>query len=83
MDLFFLTEEISQEEFLNKVNDAIEELSVNIKKQFNKKIRIIAFKDYFEDDVIHESESFFKGQNLYKVQVQPNMIISDSNRMEY
>ncbi len=35
---------------------------------------INVFKDYFEDDSIHENTAFFKANNLYKVQVQPNMV---------
>ncbi|MDO6595841.1 GNAT family N-acetyltransferase [Oceanihabitans sp. 2_MG-2023] len=72
--LFFLTEEISQQEFLNQIGEAIVELRKIIKKEYNKKIRIIAFKDYFETDLIHNSHAFFNKENLYKVQVQPNML---------
>ena len=74
--LFFLKEEISEEIFLNQISEAIKELRKDIKKQFRKKIRIIAFKDYFEADTIHENHAFFKKENLYKVQVQPNMLFT-------
>ncbi|MFD2822539.1 GNAT family N-acetyltransferase [Lacinutrix iliipiscaria] len=74
--LFFVAEEITQGLFLNQVNLAIEKLSKDIKKTFNKKIRIIAFKDYFEHDPIHSNLDFFKAHNLFKVQVQPNMLFS-------
>ncbi|MEH6536855.1 MAG: GNAT family N-acetyltransferase [Psychroserpens sp.] len=72
--LYFDSGQISQEDFLNTVSEGTKELSQIIKNQFNKKIRIIGFKDYFEDDKIHKSEAFFRSQNLYKAQVQPNMI---------
>ncbi|WP_372937176.1 GNAT family N-acetyltransferase [Seonamhaeicola sp.] len=65
---------ISQDDFLNTIQKAIEDLTVEIKEKFNKKIRIIAFKDYFEEDSIHHSTTYFKSQNLYKIQVQPNML---------
>ena len=74
--LFFVAEEISQDQFLKQVNEAIENLSKSIKKTYNKKIKIIAFKDYFEDDSIHSNIDFFKSRNLFKVQVQPNMLFS-------
>jgi hypothetical protein len=56
------------------IQEAIEDLTIEIKETFNKKIRIIAFKDYFDDDKIHQSTAYFKNQNLYKIQVQPNMM---------
>jgi hypothetical protein len=74
--LFFLKEEISEEDYLNQISEAIKELRKIIKKQFGKKIRIIAFKDYFETDSIHENHAFFQKENLYKVQVQPNMLFA-------
>lgn len=74
--MFFLEEYISQTDFLNTIQKGLETLSARIKKEYNKKIRIIAFKDYFEDDTIHNYVAFFKKQHLYKVQVQPNMLFS-------
>jgi len=76
--LFFLTEEITQDGFLKIVYEAIEELSNSIKKEFNKNTRIIVFKDYFEDDTIHTGLDFFESNNLYKAQVQPNMLFNIS-----
>ncbi|OEK06053.1 GNAT family N-acetyltransferase [Flavivirga aquatica] len=74
--LCFNENNITQNEFLQTINKAIKDLIVEIKSNFNKKVRIIAFKDYFESDKIHKSFSFFKDNNLYKVQVQPNMVFS-------
>ena len=77
--LYFIEEDISQEEYLNTIYKAIRELKIEIKKRYNKKIRIVAFKDYFENDKIHNNFQFFKANNLYKVQVQPNMVFSISS----
>ncbi|MFD1615879.1 GNAT family N-acetyltransferase [Gelatiniphilus marinus] len=74
--IYFNALEISQSEFLNQLKKALQHLRAKIKSDFNKKIRIIAFKDYFENDAIHNSAEFFKTNNLYKVQVQPNMVLS-------
>jgi predicted N-acyltransferase len=80
--LFFISEDISQEAFLQEVYKAINKLTVIIKKTFNKKIRIVTFKDYFEDDSIHDRVNFFKSKSLYKAQAQPNMMFSaDTNWM--
>lgn len=78
--LFFLKEEISQLEYLETIRKALNALTLEIKSKFNKKIRIIAFKDYFENDVIHKDFAFFKKNNFYKVQVQPNMILTILNK---
>lgn len=72
--LFFLEEEIQQHDFLEIIYKAIEELTRYIKTKFNKKVRIIVFKDYFENDAISKSDQFFKAKKLFKAQVQPNMI---------
>tara|TARA_B100000809_G_C15138364_1_gene531686 strand:- start:2205 stop:3362 length:1158 start_codon:yes stop_codon:yes gene_type:complete len=72
--LYFNTEDITQDRFLDAVSEGLKALSKQIKTEHNKKIRIIGFKDYFEDDAIHESEVFFRREKLYKAQVQPNMI---------
>jgi len=74
--IYFNPKNISQQEYLQALNKGIGQLSMLINKEFNKKIRIIAFKDYFNDDEIHNSTIFFKLNKLYKVQVQPNMIFS-------
>lgn len=80
--IYFNENKISQNDYLFQIEKAIQDLTAKIKAEFNKKIRIIAFKDYFEDDTIHNNKAFFKKQNLYKVQVQPNMILSVSNDWE-
>lgn len=74
--LFFLSEDISQEAFLQEVYNALHKVTNIIKETFNKKIRIVTFKDYFEDDSVHDSVNFFKSKSLYKAQVQPNMMFS-------
>lgn len=76
--LFFEKEEITYEEYLNTVFLAIKKLQVDIKQNYGKKIRIIAFKDYFETDPIHQNGELFKRNKLYKVQVQPNMLLEVS-----
>ena len=77
--LFYIQDEISQDNYLNTIARALKDLSEQIKNKYNKKVRIIAYKDYFEDDSIHNSSAFFKAQNLYKAKVQPNMIFSISD----
>ncbi|WP_248724571.1 GNAT family N-acetyltransferase [Seonamhaeicola sp. ML3] len=77
--MYYDAAEITQNEFLNSIQKAIKDITLEIKEKFNKKIRIIVFKDYFQDDAIHDCTTFFKEQNLYKIQVQPNMIFEISN----
>lgn len=72
--LYFNSKEITQDEFLDTISQGLKALSKQIKTIHNKKIRIIGFKDYFENDAIHTSKAFFRREKLYKAQVQPNMI---------
>ncbi|WP_152604805.1 GNAT family N-acetyltransferase [Psychroserpens jangbogonensis] len=72
--LYFNSESISQDVFLDQVSKGLHELAKTIKDQFGKKIRIIGFKDYFENDSFHSSRDFFRKEKLYKAQAQPNMI---------
>ena len=74
--IYYNENEISQKDYLSQLEKALDDLILEIRTKFNKKVRIILFKDYFEDDKIHESIAFFKANNLYRVQVQPNMIFS-------
>ena len=71
---YFDVSQVKQKDFLETTYNAIEELSKIIKKSYGKTIRLIAFKDYFLDDTIHNEVSFFKEKQLYQVQVQPNML---------
>lgn len=77
--LYYHSEMVSLDAFLNIISKSLKELSESIRKDFNKKIRIISFKDYFEEDEIHKAELFFRKEKLYKTQVQPNMIFDVRN----
>ena len=72
--LYFNPEHITQDQYLNTISEGLKALSKQIKIAHKKKIRIIAYKDYFEEDAIHRSEAYFRREKLYKAQVQPNMI---------
>ncbi len=74
--IYFIDHAISQSDYLYQIEKALNALIEEIKLKFNKKVRIIVFKDYFETDSIHESLDFFETNNLYKIQVQPNMIFN-------
>ncbi len=74
--LFFQDEKISQSAFLNVTFDALTEIKQQIRENQNKKIRAIMLKDYFLDDAIHEENTFFNSHKLYKVSMQPNMVMS-------
>ncbi|AUP81609.1 GNAT family N-acetyltransferase [Flavivirga eckloniae] len=73
--VFFNREDISQSAYLESVFSALENIKKEIKEKQNKKIRAIMFKDYFLNDGIHTEKSFFNSHKLYKVSVQPNMIM--------
>jgi len=73
--VFYQPNSISQKEYLEVVFDALDELKKNIKTTQKKTIRAIMLKDFFEDDTIHNSKSFFQSHKLHHVYVQPNMLL--------
>ncbi|WP_040279584.1 hypothetical protein [Psychroserpens damuponensis] len=83
--IYHNSKHLSQDAFLDTISKGLNTLAQQIKTTHNKKVRIIAYKDYFNDDAIHSSEAYFRSENLYKAQVQPNMIFevrSDWNSPE-
>ena len=72
--LYFNPEIIGQSSYLETIFKAIDQLSIQIKKAYNKTVRLVCFKDYFETDSIHLESALFTKNHLYKVQVQPNML---------
>ncbi|KJD36871.1 hypothetical protein PW52_03550 [Tamlana sedimentorum] len=67
---------ISYPEFLQGIFKAIDEIKTLVKRTQNKKIRVIMLKDFFETNAIHKETVLFNQQKLYKVKVQPNMLLS-------
>lgn len=73
--MYFKSELISQNDFLDILFKAIEDLKIVIKKNDQKSIRAILFKDFFKTDSIHESNHLFSDQGFFHAKVQPNMIL--------
>lgn len=74
--LYYNKEVISYQDYLQQLSFAVDSIKSNIKLKHNKKVRLIAFKDYFEEDAIHENTAFFIKEKVYKRQVQPNMVFN-------
>ena len=72
---YIVKDEISEDAFLQTIFKVLDYLSAQISQQFDKKIRIVGFKDYFETDTINLHEAAFTANNFYKVKVQPNMML--------
>ncbi len=73
--VFFLKNKITPTDYLSMVCESIEELKKHIKQNQQKTIRAIMFKDYYEEDLIHNETDFFNKNQLHKVTVQPNMVM--------
>jgi hypothetical protein len=73
--IYFNADMISEGEFLTIIFNAVKTLKINIKKEYKKNIRLILFKDYFEEDSIHSQKPVFDANKFYKLKVQPNMIM--------
>jgi hypothetical protein len=74
--VYFNIEQIHVPEYINVLFKALKEIQQDIKTNYNKKIRLILFKDYFEDDKLLAEVPLFKLNGFYKVKVQPNMIMN-------
>jgi hypothetical protein len=66
---------ISEADFISTIFDALKALQIRIKQENKKTIRLILFKDYFEEDTIHLQKHIFDRHKFYKLKVQPNMIM--------
>ena len=77
--IHFNQKEISYTQFLDIIFEAVEKLKKEIKLEFNKTIRLILFKDYFEKDLIHSEKDMFNTHKFNKLLVQPNMMMSIRN----
>lgn len=73
--IFFNEAAISQTSFFESIFSALSDIKTIIKLNQNKKIRAIMFKDYFENDTMH-NRTFFDSEKLHKVLVQPNMVLA-------
>lgn len=74
--LYFQRDKITAIDYLNMLFSALEDLKKEIKRNQNKTIRAIMFKDYYETDSIHNERGFFNNYKFHKVSVQPNMVMS-------
>ncbi len=73
--VFYNEKDISSSGYLESIFAALNTIAQDIKKREGKTIRALMFKDYFLDDAIHQNSHFFNAHRLYKVSVQPNMIM--------
>ncbi|WAC00997.1 hypothetical protein N7U66_12465 [Lacinutrix neustonica] len=61
--LYCNTQAITFATYLNTIDQALTQIKAEIRRKHNKKIRIIAFKDYFEEDGIHQNSFFLKSRS--------------------
>lgn len=74
--IYFNAEKISEPDFITTIFGALKALQIRIKQDHKKTIRLILFKDYFENDTIHLHKQVFDAHKFHKLKVQPNMIMS-------
>lgn len=73
--MYFDENQLSQTEYVTTLFKALDAIK-NIIKQADKKIvRLLLFKDYFENDAIHQSQEQFKQKGFHRLYVQPNMLL--------
>ncbi|WP_158846464.1 GNAT family N-acetyltransferase [Algibacter sp. L1A34] len=74
--LFFGKKDLSNREFFEVIDKALNEIKTIIKTKQNKTIRMFVLKDYFENDPIHKEKESLNAAKLHQVHMQPNMILS-------
>src|SRR5690606_19047788 len=73
--VFFDENQLSQTEYITTLFKALDAIKTNIKQVDKKTVRVLLFKDYFEDDTIHQSQGQFKQNGFHQLNVQPNMLL--------
>jgi len=73
--VFFDSNKIHVSNFVEVIFDALNNIQKAIKVEDKKKIRLVLFKDYFENDTLLSVEHVFRNRSFQKVKVQPNMIM--------
>ncbi|KAB1066768.1 GNAT family N-acetyltransferase [Tamlana haliotis] len=74
--MYFDKNTISYKSYTQLILEALNALKRRIKEKHNKTVRLIIFKDFFNDDVLYNEALVFQEQQLHQVSVQPNMILN-------
>lgn len=73
--VYFDGNQLSQTAYIETLLKALDAIKTSIKLVDNKTVRVLLFKDYFEDDAIHQSREQFKQKGFHQLNVQPNMLL--------
>jgi hypothetical protein len=74
--VFFDKYQLSQNEYIEALFKALHAIKTTIKQLDKKTVRVLLFKDYFEDDVIPQAQEHFKQKGFHQLSVQPNMLMN-------
>lgn len=74
--VFFDKYQLSQTDYIETVFKVLETIKINIKQTDKKTVRVLLFKDYFENDTIYQSQEQFKQKGFHQLSVQPNMLMN-------
>src|SRR5690606_12070400 len=74
--VYFDEHKLSQSGFIDTLFKALEDIKTSIKQVDKKTVRLLLFKDYFEDDRIHQSQEQFQQNSFHQLNVQPNMLLN-------
>lgn len=72
---YYNSNEISENQFIQTIFDAINEVEKIITTNFNKKVRMLVCKDYFIN-TNEQAQQFFLNKKFVQAQVQPNMLFT-------
>jgi hypothetical protein len=67
---------ITGEQFFSIINDVLDVLILQIKKQTKQSVKCILLKDYYPSDSINKQDLFLSNNRFFEVKVQPNMVFN-------
>src|SRR5690606_3147848 len=73
--VFFDGKQLSQTAFIETLFKALDVIKITIKQVDKKTVRVLLFKDYFENDTIYQSQKQFQQKGFHQLNVQPNMLL--------
>src|SRR5690606_1437930 len=73
--VFFDENQLSQTAYIETLFKALDAIKTTIKQVDNKTVRVLLFKDYFENDAIYQSQKQFQQKGFHQLNVQPNMLL--------
>lgn len=71
----FNSDKITQAAFLNIIFKALDAVKIQIKSEDGVRINALLFKDFFDREILPQSQMIFRQGTFHNIEVQPSMIL--------